>query len=260
VVGHRPHRLGAGVEDDLRAVLSSLLACVQRTVEAQHRRQRALAASRRDCDVGEPPTLTAISPLAEGSDRLFAEAARDLGYALCCVMPFAQGEYERDFDSASRSRFRRLLRDFEPNAAGCDEGEAGAPASARTGEDGALGRVLGLSRLELDGSRDDPELAYGSAGRVVVHQSDLLVVVWDGLREGLLGGTEETFRDARQRGVPIVWVDALEPTRWQLVSPGDAWPDRRLEQRAVPRPGDSELDDLVSTVQRIIASRPARSR
>ena len=46
---------------------------------------------------GGSPTLRALSPLAEGSDRMFAAEALSLGYSLCCPLPFAQAEYERDF-------------------------------------------------------------------------------------------------------------------------------------------------------------------
>jgi hypothetical protein len=144
-----------------------------------------------------PPTLRAVSPLAEGSDRHFAEQALDLGYALCCPMPFPQAEFEKDFEGSralepdSRNRFRRLL--------------ARAVAEAS------------LTTFELDGARTNEASAYGAAGQIVLNQSDLLVVVWDGEHQGKPGGTEETFAEARRRGVPIVWIDACAPHPWRVL-------------------------------------------
>ncbi len=51
-----------------------------------------------------------VSALAEGADRMAAQAALDLGERLEVVLPFAQKEYERDFETAeSRQEFRALL-------------------------------------------------------------------------------------------------------------------------------------------------------
>src|SRR6185312_2924144 len=45
----------------------------------------------------ETTLFRAISPLAEGADRLFAQEALGLGFELDCPLPFAQPEYEKDF-------------------------------------------------------------------------------------------------------------------------------------------------------------------
>ena len=52
---------------------------------------------------------------------------------------------------------------------------------------------------------------------MVLNQSDLLIVVWDGERHGKRGGTEDTFNEARSRGVTVAWIDAKDPTNWQLL-------------------------------------------
>ena len=46
---------------------------------------------------GDAPVLQAVSSLAEGSDRIFAEEAVRLGYSLSCPMPFPRKEFEDDF-------------------------------------------------------------------------------------------------------------------------------------------------------------------
>lgn len=65
---------------------------------------------------------------------------------------------------------------------------------------------------------DDQSRAYHVAGDVVLNQSDLLIVVWDGERRNKRGGTEQTFDDALERGVPIVWIDAHAPQRSKSMS------------------------------------------
>jgi len=55
--------------------------------------------------------------------------------------------------------------------------------------------------FQLDGSRSNTADAYHAAGNVVLNQSDLLTVVWDGERKNRRGGTEETFDEAIERGV-----------------------------------------------------------
>jgi len=56
------------------------------------------------------PTLTMISSLAEGSDRIAAQAALDLKMPLDVVLPCPRPRYEKSFeDDASRQEFGRLL-------------------------------------------------------------------------------------------------------------------------------------------------------
>ena len=118
IIGHQPDRLPsdpAGLEV-LRGRMSAVLFAARRAV---------LAFQDDDKDAGlyasDPPLLRAVTPLAEGADRLFAEAALGLGYALTCPMPFHQAEFEEDFapgkdpgagpagafSRAARSRARR---------------------------------------------------------------------------------------------------------------------------------------------------------
>ncbi|MEI9985889.1 MAG: hypothetical protein WDN69_23520 [Aliidongia sp.] len=87
--------------------------------------------------------LRMVSPLAEGADRLAAIEASRLGYRLHVPMPFAQAEYERDFDAASRAEFRALLEQ-----ARADEGV-----------------------VALDGRREDAERGYRAVGQYVLDQS-----------------------------------------------------------------------------------------
>jgi len=188
VVGHRPNRLPEGAGDlvGLKARLVDVLEGVRAAVidfKAGHA-DAALYAP-------DPPLLRAVSPLAEGADRMFAEAAMDLDYALCCPMPFHQAAFEEDFSEDSRAVFRALLH------------------RARA--------LHHLTTFQLDGMHEDAD-AYGPAGRVVLNQSDLLVAVWDGdkRRDGA-GGTLATMREAIDFQVPVLWIDAHAPFGWTVL-------------------------------------------
>ena len=85
VVGHRPHRLRN--TEVLRTTLGDILATIGDELERTPGSQRQLYDDR-------SARLIAVSPLAEGTDRIFAEAALERDAELCCVMPFARKEYE----------------------------------------------------------------------------------------------------------------------------------------------------------------------
>jgi hypothetical protein len=185
IVGHRPNRLQHADPELLGKAIHRSLSAVRAEVQAAHQGLHQLYS-------GDSPLLRAISPLAEGSDRIFAVQALQLDFELCCVMPFAQAEYELDFAPGkalapdSLAEFHQLLKRSKTN-------------------------------YELDGSREEESAAYGAGGSVVLNQSDLLVVVWDGERQGKIGGTEEKFDEARLRGVPVLWIDARAPHGGRLL-------------------------------------------
>jgi len=185
VVGHRPNRLQNADFGQLAGVIRSVFSGIQAGLED--------ARKTGEWFYGEGnPLLRAISPLAEGVDRIFAKEALDFGAELCCVMPFPQAEFERDFAHGKA---------LEPDS--LDHFRALVDRSA--------------TKFELDGCRSDEAAAYGVAGAVVLNQADVLVVVWDGEHQGRRGGTEQTFKNARVRGVPVVWIDAHAPHRWQII-------------------------------------------
>jgi len=175
VIGHRPNRMAAGMTgfltDQCHRVLSAIL---------------DIAAAAHDplLHAPGPPLMRIVSPLAEGSDRIVAEAGLALGAELQCPLPFASAEYERDFEAASsRAEFHSLL----------------ARASAV---------------LELEGLRSEADAAYERVGRAVIYQSDILIAIWDGEAAAGRGGTAQMVEEAMALKVPIVWLHAcreMEP-------------------------------------------------
>ncbi len=208
VVGHRPNRLPKRPKelDELRERLTTVLAAAQQAIST-------FQSSSPDAGfyASGAPLLRAISPLAEGTDRMFAEEAIKLGYALCCPMPFHQEEFEKDFAPGSVAQFRALLRQ--------------------------AGDAAGVVTFELDGERtaDGSGDAYGAAGRVVMNQSDLLVVVWDGEGAAGAGGTVDTLEEAVRFHVPVLWIDAVAPFGWGLLRDQADLDCLKGGQRCAPR-------------------------
>ncbi len=228
VVGHRPNRLKKANPGDLKDLLRSLLQKVRETVKGFPNPQPSC----RDLYLADPPVLRAVSPLAEGTDRIFAEVALDLGFELCCPMPFNQSEFEEDFkpgpaaEPQSLDCFRHLLQ------------RAAAESQ--------------LVRFELDGLRSEAAEAYGAAGRIVMNQSDLLVVVWDGEPAAGAGGTVQTLQEALSYHIPVVWVDAWAPHPWQLLRNAGDLACLVAGQRCVPASDSNqaftELQNVVTEV------------
>jgi hypothetical protein len=184
ITGHRDLVTRYGpYYDQLRATLGAVLAELAEIA--------AIAAKERSGSAAELE-LRMVSPLAEGTDRLAAIEASRLGYRLLVPMPFAQAEYEKDFDAVSRAEFRALLE------------------QARA-DDGVVA---------LDGQREDAEGGYRAVGQYVLDKSNLLLAVRDLTRPALPGGTSEIVETALGRGMRVVWISPVAPETAWLIEPG----------------------------------------
>lgn len=125
---------------------------------------------------GQP--MVVISSLAEGADRLVAHRVL-MGFQgrLVVPLPLPQADYMKDFPSAqSQQEFLNLLRQ-------ADE----------------------VVELPPTANRD---AAYEAAGRYVLDRCDALMALWDGQGAQGQGGTGEMVALARQRGLPLIWINA----------------------------------------------------
>jgi hypothetical protein len=157
ITGHRPNRLRMG-EAHLARQLHPVLNALRRGQYG--------------------PRLVALSALAEGADRIFAEVALDLGYRLEVALPFARANYERTFtDQDTTPIFRTIL-------------------------------ARAVSVTELDGVLSDIKAAYEAAGRHIVDKSNILIAVWDGKPAAGRGGTPDIIGYAVHAHKPVVWIDA----------------------------------------------------
>ncbi|WIM95351.1 hypothetical protein ACTOB_007447 [Actinoplanes oblitus] len=112
-----------------------------------------------------------VTCLAEGADRIFAEAVRACRGTFEVVLPVPE-------HSAAPENDRDLC--------------------------GLLRHATDVTRLTVPGP---PEGSYEAASREVVERCDLLIAVWDGSGVGLRGGTAETvaWAVAHGRQVRRVW-------------------------------------------------------
>jgi hypothetical protein len=215
VIGHGPDCLREADLDTLSLRLRALLMLIRNMVDASRISNKELFAT-------GPATLRVVSSLAGEADRLVAGAALELGYELHCPMPFAQAEFEQDFEPGSLDRFRDLLE------------------SAR--------RTTGLAMFELNGARADVPAARAAAGRVVLNQSDVLVAIGDGRDAAGAGETAQALREASSYHVPVLWIDATAPHAWRLLRTAEqlACLDPAGTGRGAPGPADvADLEALI---------------
>jgi len=138
-----------------------------------------------------PPALRCVCGLAEGSDMILAEAALAEGWDLVAVLPFARDEFEHDFAAGPvLDHFRALLA-----------------------------RAAVVS--ELDGVRGRGGEPYAFVGQQIVEQSDLMLVVWDGLPPRGPGGTGDVVQQAIDRGLPVAILPPASPVVVQWRGGGD---------------------------------------
>jgi hypothetical protein len=174
VSGHRvPPKLPASSEAPLRAHIDRILA--------------AIAAAARKADA--TTELVVVSSLAEGSDRIVAEAGLAAGFVLQAVLPLKRAEYVLDFESkASHAEFEQLL------ARACDV-------------------------IELEGGADERPRAYEAAGLFMLANIDVLIAIWDGEVAAGIGGTAQIVERAVADGIVVVWIEPGRPDAMQI-----SWP------------------------------------
>ncbi len=183
IVGHRPSKLPEHQIPRIREAVREILQLVRTTTDEIARSNRSYRSP--------APIFRIISSLAEGSDRLVAEEALLLGFALQCPLPADRDQYKVDFKHpSSADAFDRLLREAK------------------------------AAVFELDGRRAGDWLepsAYEAAGRMVLSHSDVLITIWDG-KQGERAGTGQMVREAQQVGIPIVRIDSQDPAQIEFLS------------------------------------------
>jgi hypothetical protein len=235
VVGHRPNRLKNADRDRLTEIMHAILDTVMAEVG-----KFASSPEAAKLYSGETPILRAITPLAEGTDRIFADQALPLGYELCCPMPFQQAEYELDFQKPCA---------LEDDSLSCFKGLL---AKARAAH--------GLTIFQLDGDRTRGAEAYGAAGRIVLNQSDLLVVVWDGGKPAGGGGTVDTLKEAIGYRVPVLWIGAVKPHPWRMLESDQDIECLEGSDQCVPEQSPLSIHEVVTRVVREEISLPIVSQ
>ena len=214
VTGHRagPKLLPEQVAAVRRAV-DAILADIERLTREVVERDAWAFSSRR-------PEISIVSSLAEGADRIVAEAGLAAGFALDAIVPFARADYRGDFESApSRTEFDGLL-------AKC----------------GAV--------FELDGKREAEGRAYEAAGLLMLANADIVIAIWDQMPAEGIGGTAVIVEQAVAEEVPVILIDPARPDEPAILWRADtALPTAREGIEAVPRrPLGNTLSDVMGIV------------
>ncbi len=185
ITGHRPNRMHVGAGEIARQ-LRLILSCIR-------------------SGVGDRVQRFALSALAEGADRLFADAALALGYQLEAILPFAISDYETTFeDSSTTPHFHQLL--------------------------GQAAKVT-----ELPGKLGKSTTAYEAVGRATVSESDIVLAVWDGQPAAGRGGTPEIIEQAMRLDKPVVWINAALVRLPHLIIHSTASGSRRASLAQIAR-------------------------
>lgn len=119
-----------------------------------------------------------ISALAEGADCLFVEEAMNqLQAELVTVLPLSVDDYLEEFHNPPNTIiFNKLLSNAKK-----------------------------IIKIKQQSSKED---AYLAAGTYVVNNCDILVAIWDGQTALGVGGTGDIVALARQRSLPLAWIQA----------------------------------------------------
>jgi len=141
-------------------------------VEAARRHSHELLSSLKS---SMPATrITVISGLAEGADRIFAEAALALNMPVEAVLPMPLKYYENDFDEASSAELDRILA---TEAVQCIE----------------LPLTPGLDADDISWPEGARNTLYANLSDDLRRRSNVLVAFWDGRFKNLTGGTDDTL-------------------------------------------------------------------
>jgi hypothetical protein len=166
----------------IRAAIDHVLAAM---VEEGRKAQIAYDAAT-PTEQGATAEFVVISSLAEGADRLVAEAGLAAGFTLDAVLPFHRDEYARDFKTEdSQTAYGSLMQ-------------------------------RAASVFELDGNPADRPRAYETAGLIMLANIDLLITIWDGNAAAGVGGTAQIISRAVSNGIPIIWIEPANPAAIRL--------------------------------------------
>ena len=199
-IGHR--HIAADGQAPTVAAVKTVMAAIRQAAEDALQEHRARADFHGDLD------LVLLSPLAEGADRLAAEAARRQGWRLGAILPFAVADYEASFDLGDRGEaiaaFRALLSACE--------------------------LPVGHGVFVLDGSAapDQRDAAFLRCAKTLARWSDILIAVCEEERQN-----SQSWYSARQAiddGAPVVVIDPARPEDYTLWNDGARLPHQERDK------------------------------
>lgn len=222
ITGHRgPPKFPAESVAPVRAALDRVLAAIAEEGRKAQAVYNACAPARGDAAAAE---FVVISSLAEGSDRLVAEAGLETGFTLEAVLPFHRQDYAGDFKTEdSKAAYERLLQ-------------------------------RSSAVFELDGDLSDRPRGYETAGLIMLANIDILITIWDGKPAAGVGGTAQIISRAISGGVPVVWIEPDNPSAVRLSwSPVESIPSADAAARPQQTFRRARYAEIAQAVSEILA-------
>jgi hypothetical protein len=247
VTGHRdgnPAFLAnrAAIEASLRAVFEAVGGVAAAPTRARPRLHALLApgADMMAMELGLAMDWEVVAPLPFGLDLNIAVNCRDIGEADARALLHGDGEPSPDVagqasamrDIAGRVRLFELAEE-DDFVARRFIAHLAKPADRHAASEYS---ILASERAAV-------------AARIMVEQSDLLVAIWDGATPGAIGGTRHSIESALYHGVPVIWIDAADPSSIYILEGPDALerigPARGLDEvaafvAAIASPADAD--------------------
>ena len=174
-----------------------------------------------------PPDLRLVTNLAHGADLMAAESALDRGYRVLAPLPFGNGiNLSLNTPRLSLAETAAMARGEEPEG---DWQKAHlerhisvldrAQCFELADQDALLHHRL--ERLNEDPDNKSAQQDFENlvakrskaASQITVEQSDVVIAIWDGMAASAQGGTRDTMASALAAEIPVIWLDAREPSR-----------------------------------------------
>ena len=145
----------------------------------------------------EDKEVIVLSPLADGADRLMVYAAKELGLRYEVVLPMSQSLYEQDFDDASRHEFYNLM--YESRC-------------VRT-----IALCEGCTEENIREYGTERDAQYKGVGLEIVRRSNTIVFLWDGIDNGLTGGTADIVKHTEQSNKSYFIVECKRENKEEII-------------------------------------------
>lgn len=184
----------------------------------------------------DPHQVRVVSGLAEGADQ-FAVNARLPDWAVDAILPFPVDSYLLDFQHSAIDNETDVTAAFKAALAQAD-------TVVQLPEDSRIARGVVTPQSDEKRYWVLRNQGYANLGKFLLGQTDILVVVWDGLPEEGPGGTATVVRDAVDAGIQVVWISPRIDEPLSMIGAIDD------EQAPKRRKGnfDTLLGNAVSTV------------
>ncbi len=159
------------------------------------------------------PEIKLISCLSEGTDRLAATCAFDLGIEVVASLPFPLGSpvNARDLPLAEKVSSRRELKELCKKASAVLQLNPQIPYIYDKLDPGVD------MNDESQVSAAFRQKAYFEAGMIMLDRIDLLIAVWSGIPQASEGSTWDVICHAIKSGKPVLWINSSSDVPVSLI-------------------------------------------